>query len=168
MIKKILAFLLENSCSESSTLLETIHLQNSWIALLLTSHKLVYHGDASRSSNFAEEVAVAVLFVMVAVCSWRRRCSWWWCWAGVAPLQERGRQGAAGPACRGGATQGRGRRWLVRDGAGGRGGAGCSRAGAQAAACSGGGGAYAGRLFLGGAGGRAGLGRGVHRGDAGR
>jgi hypothetical protein len=41
-------------------------------------------------------------------------------------------------------------------------------AGAQAAACSGGGGACEGRLLLGGAGGRAGLGRGVHRGDAGR
>jgi hypothetical protein len=40
------------------------------------------------------KITVAVLFVMVAVCSWRRRCSWWWCWAGVASLQERGRQGA--------------------------------------------------------------------------
>jgi hypothetical protein len=41
-------------------------------------------------------------------------------------------------------------------------------AGAQAAACSGGGGACAGRLLLGGARGRARLGRGMHRGDAGR
>jgi hypothetical protein len=40
MIKKTLAFLLENSCSESSILvLETLDLQSSWIALLLTSHK---------------------------------------------------------------------------------------------------------------------------------
>jgi hypothetical protein len=40
MIKKILAFLLENSCSESSTLvLETLNLQNSSIVLLLTLHK---------------------------------------------------------------------------------------------------------------------------------
>jgi hypothetical protein len=40
MIKKILAFLLENSCSESSILvLETLNLQSSWITLLLTSHK---------------------------------------------------------------------------------------------------------------------------------
>jgi hypothetical protein len=32
MIKETLAFLLENSCSESSTLiLETLNLQNSWI-----------------------------------------------------------------------------------------------------------------------------------------
>jgi hypothetical protein len=40
MIKEILTFLLENSYSESSTLvLETLNLQNSSIALLLTSHK---------------------------------------------------------------------------------------------------------------------------------
>jgi hypothetical protein len=40
MIKEILAFLLENSCSESSILvLETLNLQNSWITLLLMSHK---------------------------------------------------------------------------------------------------------------------------------
>jgi hypothetical protein len=40
MIKKILAFLLENSCSESSTLiLRTLNLQSSWIALLRSSHK---------------------------------------------------------------------------------------------------------------------------------
>jgi hypothetical protein len=40
MIKETLAFLLENSCSESSTLiLETLNLQSSWITLLLTSHK---------------------------------------------------------------------------------------------------------------------------------
>jgi hypothetical protein len=37
--------------------------------------------------------AAAALFVVAAVCSWRWRCSWWWCWAGVAALQERGRQG---------------------------------------------------------------------------
>jgi hypothetical protein len=40
MIKEILAFLLENSCSESSTLvLETLNLQSSWITLLLMAHK---------------------------------------------------------------------------------------------------------------------------------
>jgi hypothetical protein len=40
MIKETLAFLLENSYLESSTLiLETLNLQNSWIRLLLTSHK---------------------------------------------------------------------------------------------------------------------------------
>jgi hypothetical protein len=40
MIKETLAFLLENSCLESSTpVLETLNLQNSWITLLLTSHK---------------------------------------------------------------------------------------------------------------------------------
>jgi hypothetical protein len=40
MIKETLAFLLKNSCSESSTLvLETLDLQSSWITLLLTSHK---------------------------------------------------------------------------------------------------------------------------------
>jgi hypothetical protein len=40
MIKKTVAFLLESSYSESSTLvLETLNLQNSSIALLLTSHK---------------------------------------------------------------------------------------------------------------------------------
>jgi hypothetical protein len=40
MIKETLAFLLENSCSESSILvLETLNLQNSSIALLLMSHK---------------------------------------------------------------------------------------------------------------------------------
>jgi hypothetical protein len=61
MIKEPLAFLLENSCSESSTLvLETLNLQSSWITLLLT-----YGGDASCRSNFAEEDVMAVLF-----CSW--------------------------------------------------------------------------------------------------
>jgi hypothetical protein len=40
MIKETLAFLLENSCSESSILvLETLNLQNSSITLLLTSYK---------------------------------------------------------------------------------------------------------------------------------
>jgi hypothetical protein len=40
MIKETLAFLLENSCSESSILvLESLNLQSSSIALLLTSHK---------------------------------------------------------------------------------------------------------------------------------
>jgi hypothetical protein len=40
MIKETLGFLLENSCSESSTLvLETLNFQSSWITLLLTSHK---------------------------------------------------------------------------------------------------------------------------------
>jgi hypothetical protein len=40
MIKKTLAFLLDNSCSESLTLvLETLNLQKSSIALLLTSLK---------------------------------------------------------------------------------------------------------------------------------
>jgi hypothetical protein len=40
MNKETLAFLLENSCSESSTLiLETLNLQSSLITLLLMSHK---------------------------------------------------------------------------------------------------------------------------------
>jgi hypothetical protein len=37
--------------------------------------------------------AAAALFVVAAICSWRQRCSWWLCWAGVVALQERGRQG---------------------------------------------------------------------------
>jgi hypothetical protein len=50
MIKETLAFLLENSCSESSTLvLETLNLQNSSIMLLLTSHK--HRTEASKQAN---------------------------------------------------------------------------------------------------------------------
>jgi hypothetical protein len=50
MIKETLAFLLENSCSESSTLvLKTLNLQSSWIALLLTSHK--HRTEAYKQAN---------------------------------------------------------------------------------------------------------------------
>jgi hypothetical protein len=50
MIKEILAFLLENSYSESSTLvLETLNLQSSWITLLLTSHK--HQAQAYKQAN---------------------------------------------------------------------------------------------------------------------
>jgi hypothetical protein len=52
MIKKTLAFLLENSCSESSTLvLETLNLQNSWITLFLTSHKHRAENHTSKQTN---------------------------------------------------------------------------------------------------------------------
>jgi hypothetical protein len=52
MIKETLAFLLENSCSESSTLvLETLNLQNSSIALLLTSHKHRVQNHTSKQTN---------------------------------------------------------------------------------------------------------------------
>jgi hypothetical protein len=55
MIKKTLAFLLENSCSESSTLvLETLNLQSSWIALLLTSHK--HRTQACKQANKQEQL----------------------------------------------------------------------------------------------------------------
>jgi hypothetical protein len=55
MIKKTLAFLLENSCSESSTLiLETLTLQNSWIMLLLMSHK--HRAQAYKQANKQERL----------------------------------------------------------------------------------------------------------------
>jgi hypothetical protein len=50
MIKETLDFLLENSYSESSTLiLETINLQSSWITLLRTSHK--HRDQAYKQAN---------------------------------------------------------------------------------------------------------------------
>jgi hypothetical protein len=55
MIKETLAFLLENSCSESSTLaLETLDLQSSWIVLLLTSHK--HSTEAYKQANKQEQL----------------------------------------------------------------------------------------------------------------
>jgi hypothetical protein len=55
MIKETLAFLLENSCSESSTLiLKTLNLQNSSIALLLTSHK--HQTQAYKQTNKREKL----------------------------------------------------------------------------------------------------------------
>jgi hypothetical protein len=55
MIKETLAFLLENSCSESSTLvLETLNLQNSWITLLLTSHK--HRTEVYKQANKQEQL----------------------------------------------------------------------------------------------------------------
>jgi hypothetical protein len=55
MIKETLAFLLENSCSESSTLvLETLDLQSSSIALLLTSHK--HPTKAYKQANKQEQL----------------------------------------------------------------------------------------------------------------
>jgi hypothetical protein len=55
MIKETLAFLLKNSCSESSTLvLETLDLQSSWIALLLTSHK--HPTEAYKQANKQERL----------------------------------------------------------------------------------------------------------------
>jgi hypothetical protein len=55
MIKEILAFLLENSCSESSTLiLETLNLQSSWITLLLMSHK--HRTQAYKQANKQEQL----------------------------------------------------------------------------------------------------------------
>jgi hypothetical protein len=55
MIKEILAFLLENIFSESSTLiLETLNLQSSWIALLLTSHK--HRTQAYKQANKQEQL----------------------------------------------------------------------------------------------------------------
>jgi hypothetical protein len=53
MIKETLAFLLENSCSESS-ILETLNLQSSWITLL--------RGDAPWRSNFVGEKGAGGLF----------------------------------------------------------------------------------------------------------
>jgi hypothetical protein len=53
MIKKTLAFVLENSCSESSILvLETLNFQNTWITLLLTSHK--HRAQAYKQANKQE------------------------------------------------------------------------------------------------------------------
>jgi hypothetical protein len=55
MIKETFTFLLENSCSESSTLvLETLNLQNSWITLLLTSHK--HRTQAYKQANKQEQL----------------------------------------------------------------------------------------------------------------
>jgi hypothetical protein len=55
MIKETLAFLLENSCSESSTLvLETLNLQNSWIMLLLMSHK--HQAQTYKQANKQERL----------------------------------------------------------------------------------------------------------------
>jgi ABC-type bacteriocin/lantibiotic exporter with double-glycine peptidase domain len=57
MIKETLAFLLENSCSESSTLvLETLNLQSSWIALLLTSdkHRAQAYKQASKQTRMTK------------------------------------------------------------------------------------------------------------------
>jgi hypothetical protein len=55
MIKETFAFLLENSCLESSTLvLETLDLQSSWIALLLTSHK--HPIEAYKQANKQEQL----------------------------------------------------------------------------------------------------------------
>jgi hypothetical protein len=57
MIKETLAFLLENSCSESSTLvLETLNLKSSWIALLLTSHK--HRAQAYKQENKQEQLRI--------------------------------------------------------------------------------------------------------------
>jgi hypothetical protein len=54
MIKETLAILLENSCSESSTLvLETLNLQIYWIALLLTSHK--YRTEAYKQAQLTTD-----------------------------------------------------------------------------------------------------------------
>jgi hypothetical protein len=55
MIKETIAFLLENCCSESSTLvLETLNLQNSSITLLLTSHK--HRAKAYKQANKQEQL----------------------------------------------------------------------------------------------------------------
>jgi hypothetical protein len=55
MIKETLAFLLENSCLESSILvLETLNLQSSWITLLLTSHK--HRAQAYKQANKQERL----------------------------------------------------------------------------------------------------------------
>jgi hypothetical protein len=60
MIKETLAFLLENSCSESSTLvLETLNLQSSWIALLLTSQK--HRAQAYKQANKQEQLRIDTL-----------------------------------------------------------------------------------------------------------
>jgi hypothetical protein len=55
MIKEILAFLSENSYSESSTLiLETLNFQNSSITLLLTSH--MHRAQACKQANKQEQL----------------------------------------------------------------------------------------------------------------
>jgi hypothetical protein len=55
MIKETLAFILENSYSESSILvLETLNLQNSWITLLLTSHK--HRAQTYKQANKQERL----------------------------------------------------------------------------------------------------------------
>jgi hypothetical protein len=57
MIKETLDFLLENSCLDSSTLvLETLNLQSSWIALLLTSHK--HRVQAYKQANKQEQLRI--------------------------------------------------------------------------------------------------------------
>jgi hypothetical protein len=55
MIKETLAFLRENRRSESSTLiLETLNLQSTWTALLLTSHE--HRTKAQQRTNKQEEL----------------------------------------------------------------------------------------------------------------
>jgi hypothetical protein len=55
MIKETLDFLLEISCSESSTLvIETLNLQNSSITLLLISHK--HRAQACKQVNKQERL----------------------------------------------------------------------------------------------------------------
>jgi hypothetical protein len=55
MIKETLAFLLKNSCSESSILvLETLNPQSSWITLLLTLHK--HRAQAYKQANKQERL----------------------------------------------------------------------------------------------------------------
>jgi hypothetical protein len=55
MIKKTLTLLLENSFSESSTLvLETLSLQIFWVALLLTSHN--HRTQAYKQANKQEQL----------------------------------------------------------------------------------------------------------------
>jgi hypothetical protein len=55
MIKETFAFLLKNSCSESSiVVLETLYLQSSWITLLLTSHK--HQVQAYKQANKQEQL----------------------------------------------------------------------------------------------------------------
>jgi hypothetical protein len=55
MIKGTLAFFLDKNCSESSTLvLKTLNLQNSWITLLLTSHK--HRAQAYKQINKQEQL----------------------------------------------------------------------------------------------------------------
>jgi hypothetical protein len=59
MIKETLIFLLENSCSESSTLvLESLNLQNSWITLLLMSHK--HRAQIYKQANKQEQLRIDI------------------------------------------------------------------------------------------------------------
>jgi hypothetical protein len=60
MIKETLAFLLDNNCSESSTLiLETLNLQSSRIVLLLTPHK--HRTQAYKQANKQEQLRTNTL-----------------------------------------------------------------------------------------------------------